>query len=275
MERGSDGADRREKEGRDQCRSQRSVEQFTLERPEPNLTEISSGIGLSKSTAHRLLSTLEAAGMVECDRRTARYRLGLKVFRLGSVASKGMDLVKQAEPLLRTIADETGETALLLVADGSEALCLRRFDGDSQLRVVSVEAGRRSAFNCGAAPRVLLAHLPNSEWEGVVADHVRQMTQYSLVSREELERDRREIREHGYSVSWEDAALHACALGAPVRDASGAVVAAVSISGIVQRFSPERLSTLIRRIMQVGDDISGKLGYAPHEESSGGTHVVK
>lgn len=240
------------------------LEQFTLDRPEPTLTEISIGIGLSKSTTHRLLTTLEAAEMVEFDRRSLRYRLGLKVFRLGSVASKSMDLVKQAEPLLRSIAEETDETSLLLVADGQQALCLLRFDGDYQVRVLFSEPGKHSAFNIGAAQRVLLAHLPEDQWEEVVAHQARRMTQYSLVTRDELERDRREIQEHGYAVSWEDIILHACGLGAPVRDAEGSVVAAVSISGIVQRFSAERLPLLIRRIMQLGDDLSHRLGYTGH-----------
>ncbi|MFH0915780.1 MAG: IclR family transcriptional regulator [bacterium] len=241
------------------------LEQFTLERPELSLTEISNGIGLSKSTTHRLLSTLEATEMVEFDKKAARYRLGLKTFRLGSVVSKSMELVKQADPLLRTVADETDETSFLLVADGNEALCLRRFDGTHHVRVLFLEAGKRSAFNCGSAQRVLLAHLPEWRWEEVIANHVRRMTQYSLLARDELERDRREIRERGYSVSWEDVTLHACALGAPVRDATGAVVAAVSISGIVQRFSAERLPTLIRRIMEVGDELSRRLGYMLNE----------
>jgi IclR family KDG regulon transcriptional repressor len=225
-----------------------------LERPELNLTEISNGIGLSKSTTHRLLSTLETTEMVEFDKKAARYRLGLKTFRLGSVVSKSMELIKQADPLLWSIAEET---------------CLRRFDGAHHVRVLFLEAGKHSPFNCGAAQRVLFAHLPEWRWEEVVAGHTRRMTQYSLVSRDELERDRREIRERGYSVSWEDVTLHACALGAPVRDATGAVVAAVSISGIVQRFSAERLPTLIRRIMELGDELSRRLGYVPSEIRDG------
>ena len=241
------------------------LEQFTLDRPELNLTEISNGIGLSKSTTHRLLSTLETTEMVEFDKKTGHYRLGLKTFRLGSVVSKSMELVKQADPLLWNLADETDETSFLLVADGNEALCLRRFDGTHHVRVLFLEAGKHSAFNCGAAQRVLLAHLPEWRWEEVVANHARRMTQYSLVSRDELERDRREIRERGYSVSWEDVTMHACALGAPVRDSSGTVIAAVSVSGIVQRFSAERLPTLIRMIMEVGDELSRRLGYMLYE----------
>jgi DNA-binding IclR family transcriptional regulator len=237
------------------------LEQFSLERPELNLTEISADIGLSKSTTHRLLSTLEATEMVEFDKKTAHYRLGLKAFRLGSIVAKGMELVKQADPLLRAVAEDTSETSFLVVVDGNEALCLRRFDGSHQVRVLYLEPGKHSAFNCGAAQRVLLAHLPDAQWEEVVSGHVRRMTQYSLVSRDELERDRREIRERGYSVSWEDVTLHACALGTPVRDATGEVVAAVSISGIVQRFSAERLPGLIRSVMELGEELSRRLGY--------------
>jgi IclR family transcriptional regulator, KDG regulon repressor len=238
------------------------LECFTLDNPELNLTEVSNSIGLSKSTTHRLLSTLESAEMVEFDKKTAHYRLGLKVFQLGSVVAKSMELVKQADPLLMNLAADTDETAFLLVADGNEALCLRRFDGMHHVRVLFLEAGKRATFNCGAAQRVLLAHMPEARWEEIIANHVRRMTQYSLATREELERDRREIRERGYSVSWEDVTLHACALGAPVRDTSGNVIAAVSISGIVQRFSAERLPGLIRTIMEVGDELSRRLGHA-------------
>ena len=239
------------------------LEQFSLDRPELSLTEVSSGIGLSKSTTHRLLSTLDATEMVEFDKRTSRYRLGLKAYRLGSVVAKSMELIKQGDPLLAAIAEDTSETAFLVVPDESEALCVRRFDGSHQIRVLYLEPGRRCAFNCGAAQRVLLAHLPDERWEEVVREHVQRMTQYSLVSRGELERDRREIRERGYAVSWEDVALHACALGAPVRDTGGAVMAAVSISGIVQRFSAERLPGLIRSVMKLGDDLSNRLGFLP------------
>jgi IclR family KDG regulon transcriptional repressor len=257
------GADNSDINVRAVVRAVSILEQFDLERPERNLTEISAGIGLSKSTTHRLLSTLEATGMVECDKSTARYRLGLKVFQLGGIVAKSMELVKQGDPLLVATAEETSETAFLVLADGNEALCLRRFDGSHQIRVLYLEPGKHSAFNCGAAQRVLLAHLPDSQWEEVVDGHVRRSTQYSLVSRDELARDRREIRERGYSVSWEDVTLYACALGAPVRDAAGVVVAAVSISGIVQRFSAERLPGLIRSVMKLGDDLSRRLGYLP------------
>jgi DNA-binding IclR family transcriptional regulator len=239
------------------------LDQFTVERSSLGLTEISNALGLSKSTTHRLLITLERLGMLELDREANRYRLGLKVFRLGSVVLRDMALVRQADPILRRLVEETEETSYLVVADGDETLCIRHVDGRHQVRVLFLETGRRLAFNCGGAPRVLLAHLPPERWAAVVAAHLRAMTPSSLVGREDLARDAAEIRECGYAISREDVTLHACAVGAPVRDHTGAVVAAISISGIVQRFSDERMPRLIATILEAGNELSRRLGYEP------------
>ena len=95
------------------------------------------------------------------------------------------------------------------------------------------------------------------------------MTAHSLVSRAALDRDRREIRERGYAVSREDVTSHACAVGAPVRDHTGRVVAAVSLSGIEQRFTSERLPRLIDAIVEAGAELSHRLGHVAAAESRG------
>jgi len=237
------------------------LDQFSLERPELTFTEISSGIGLTKSTTHRLLGALRHEEMIEYDRASRRYRLGLRVFRLGSVVSKTMELATRSDALLEELAEETGETAFVVVPDGDQSLCIRRFDARSGLRVLFLEVGKRQPFNCGAAPRVLLAHFPQQRWEEILAHHVRTMTEHSLVGRAALERDRDQIRGLGYAVSREDVTLHACAVGAPVRDHTGQVIAAVSLSGIEQRFGPERLPMLIEVIVAAGLELSHRLGH--------------
>jgi IclR family KDG regulon transcriptional repressor len=237
------------------------LEQFSLERPELTFTEISSGIGLTKSTTHRLLAALQHQEMIEFDARRSRYRLGLKVFRLGSVVSKTMEVGACSDSLLEELAGETGETAYVVVPDGDETLCVRRYDGGSHVRILFLEVGKRQAFNCGAAPRVLLAHLPPERWEAIVAGHVQAMTEHSLTSRADLARDRDEVLRRGYAVSREDVTPHAYALGAPVRDETGEVVAAVSISGIEQRFTEDRLPRLVDKIVAAGVELSRRLGY--------------
>jgi IclR family transcriptional regulator, KDG regulon repressor len=261
--RGGEVATRGESPVRSISRGVRILEQFTLERPERTLTEIAVGAGLTKTTTHRLLAALQSEEMVELDARTARYRLGLKVFELGSIVSKSMELAKQAEPLLERLAEETRETAYLVVPEDDETLCVRRFDGSHEVQILFLEVGRRQSYNCGAAPRVLLAHLCDEHWEEIVAHHVTPMTEHSLTTRDELAYDRRQIRERGYAVSREDVTLHACAVGAPVHDETGKVIAAVSLSGIEQRFSDEALPELVVKIVAAGEELSRRLGYAP------------
>ena len=238
------------------------LEQFSLEQPELTFSEICAAVDLSKSTTHRLLSTLELEGVLDYDARTSHYRLSLKVFRLGSVVGKSMQLNTQADALLEQLAEQTSETAFMVVPDGDEALCLRRVDGGQHVRVLSLETGMRQAFNCGAAPRVMLAHMAPERWEHIVTGHTRRMTEHSLVTRGDLERDGREILERGYAVSWEDVTLHACALGAPVYDENGLVVAALSLSGIVQHFMPDTLPGMIRQVVAAAAELSRRLGYA-------------
>lgn len=237
------------------------LEQFTLERPTLTLTEIAAGLDLSKSTCHRLLGTLQDLGFVELDEETRRYRLGLKLFWLGSVVLKSMELVTQADPVLASLVEETGETAFLVVPDGDEALCVRRLDGRHSVRVLFLETGKRLAFNAGAAPRVLLAHMPVAEWERIVGAHTTRMTDNTLMSRAELSEDRREILRRGYAISREDVSLHACAVGAPVRDQHGVVIAALSVSGIEQRFSGTEEPRLVESLVRAGAVLSTRMGY--------------
>jgi DNA-binding IclR family transcriptional regulator len=182
---------------------------------------------------------------------------------LGSVVGKSMKLATQADALLEQLAEETAETVFMVVPDGDEALCLRRVDGGHHVRVLFLEMGMRQPYNCGAAPRVLLAYMPPERWEHIVAARVRPMTEHSLTTREDLERDARQIRRLGHSVSWEDVTPHACAVGAPVREQSGLVVAALSLSGIVQHFSPEVLPRLVNLVVEAADELSRRLGYVP------------
>ena len=236
------------------------LECFTVDAPELSFTSIAAGIGLSKSTTHRLLSTLQRSGMVEFDDEKAVFRLGRAVLRLGSVAACGMDLVRQARPILAALAQVSDETALLLIPDDSQALCVYRFEGSHPGQSVALEPGRRVPLNCGAAPRVLLAHLPEPLWRVIVSGGLEPLTRYSLTSEDELERDRQEITQRGYAMGWEDVSLHTCDVAAPIFNAKDDVIGAVSISGIVQRFSAERLPTLIRSAMEAGGEISRALG---------------
>lgn len=235
---------------------------FSREQPELTLTELSRKLHLSPSTIHRLLGTLERYGFVEQSEQNSKYRLGLTLFKLGALVQNNMNLRRQAEPALRRLARRTEETAYLYIVDNNEALCLDRAEGQHLVRVLTSDVGGRLPLNCGAAPRALLAFLPDTEIQQILTeDKLRQMTSNSLLQPEAIWADVQLTRARGYAFSVGDVVIGVAAIGAPVRDASGRVVAALSVAGISPRFGEDRLPNLIAAVQEEAKAVSVSLGW--------------
>ncbi len=241
---------------------------FQSERPELTLTELSQVLGLSVSTVHRLLGTLKTHRFIEQDENTGRYRLGLALFKLGAVAQQGLDLCWRSEIPLRHLARKTEETAYLCVIDGDDALCLDRVEGQHQVRVLALDIGGRLPLNCGAAPRVLLASLPDGEIQRLFTEgKFKQMTPHSLIDPDQLWADILLTRQQGYTYSTEDVIEGVAAIGAPIRDHTNRVVGALSIAGILPHFEATRRAELIASVIEQAGVISASLGWVnPHDE---------
>ncbi len=241
---------------------------FSREQPELTLTELSRKLRLSPSTIHRLLGTLELYGFVEQSEQNSKYRLGLALFKLGALVQDQMDLRRQAERALRRLARQTEETAYLYIIDHTEALCLDRIEGQHLVRVLVSDVGGRLPLNCGAAPRTLLAFLPDEEIQHLLAEgRLKPMTSNSLVQPEAIWSDVQLTRARGYVFGVGDVVIGVAAVGAPVRDASGRVVAALSIAGITPRFGEERLPALIAAVQEEARAVSLSLGWGEGVES--------
>lgn len=235
---------------------------FTPDQPALTLSELSRLLNLGPSTIHRLLATLEAHNFVEQDEDSAKYRLGLSLFKLGALVQQNMNLRRQAEIALRRLARRTEETAYLCIVEHDEALCLDRVEGNYQVRVLVLDVGGRLPLNCGAAPRTLLAFLPDADIQRLLqSGHLKSMTPYSLLSPAQVWADARQIREQGYVVSVDDVLPGVAAIGAPIRDVSGQVVAALSIAGTRPRFEADRLPELIEAVRQEANAVSIGLGW--------------
>ena len=110
---------------------------FSAETPELGVTELAERLGLHKSTVHRFLVNLEAGGLVERNARTARYRLGLRIFELGGLVLQQMNLWDEALPFLEGLVRESGETGHLAVLDGGEAIYIEKVEARRALRIPS------------------------------------------------------------------------------------------------------------------------------------------
>ncbi len=241
------------------------LEVFARDKAELSLKEISEATGLSKSTSYRLLSTLEEVNFVERDKSHTHYRLGMKLFELGLIVQRRMDLRRQALPYLVDLAEQTGETAFLIIRDKDDALCIERVEGTYPVRALALNVGGRLPLHLGGGQRALLAELSDDDVLRIIREKgMPQFTPQSVVDPQELLVELRETRERGFGRSWEDITPGVAAVGVLVRDYTGTGIAAVSIAGIVQRFGPDRFDALIESVKAAARDISLQMGYNPN-----------
>ena len=240
-------------------RALRLLDCFERGRPEMTLAELVRCSGYSKTTAYRLLVTLEEAGWLERTRRGA-FRLTIKPFQVGSILVDSLELRQEAAPVMARLAVECDDTTYLTVPAGTHAVCLERIDSGQGLRVADLYVGGSQPLHLGAGPRALLAYLEDELLPGVLAADREQRTPRSLVDPAALLADLAATRERGYSISDGDATVGVAAIGAPIRDVSGRCVAALSIGGLSPRLIPVRQEQA-DRLLAACAEISHRLGY--------------
>ncbi|HXG40487.1 MAG TPA: IclR family transcriptional regulator, partial [Candidatus Limnocylindrales bacterium] len=187
------------------------------------VTELARRLGFHKSTASRLLTTLQRRGLVEQDSQTGRYRLGLVVIRLAERAERTLDLRGLAIPELEILARRTHETTSVGVLDGDALRTIAQVDGPNLVPVPDW-TGRTSPLHCVAGGKVLLAHLPERDVFRMVRRGLRRWTERTIVELEPLLEELARTRRRGFATSiGEWPGLNSVA--APVYDARGRVVA--------------------------------------------------
>jgi len=223
------------------------------------VTELARRLGLHKSTASRLLATLEKRGLVEQDDETGKYRLGLVVIRLAERAERTLDLRGLAMPELERLARLTRETVGLGVVDGDSLLTVAQVDGPN-LIAVGDWTGRSTPLHCVASGKVLMAALAEREVVRVVKRGLARYTERTLVDLEPLLEELARIRRRGYATAIGEYELGLNAVAAPVHDARGQVIAAVDIWGPTFRLTPRRMPELAAQVRETAAAISVRLG---------------
>jgi IclR family acetate operon transcriptional repressor len=212
---------------------------FDDARAEMGVTEMATSLGVHKSTASRLAAALERAGYLARSGR--RYRLGSEVIRLGSLATRSYDVVAASAAAMEKLSAHTGETVNLAVPDGGQILNVAEIPSTFILSCSSGWTGRRTEPHAVANGKVLLAHglLP-------VPQVLERYTRYTITSAAALHDELAAVRRDGYATAVSELEEGLVAVAAPVLDATGACVAALSVSGPASRMPPESLAALGR-----------------------------
>jgi DNA-binding IclR family transcriptional regulator len=220
--------------------------------------ELARELRVHRSTALRLLGTLERHALVERDSRTARYRLGRRLPQLASVVTGAFDLRYLARPVCERLAAETGETATfeLLVEDDIVPI----EQATASTSVMSVNwLGRRYLVHCTASGKAFLAFGPDATRERLLARPLQAVTPKTVTDRATLEAQLEEARRQGIARTHEELELGLDAMAAPVFGAEGDMVAAIDVSGPSHRIAgrPE----LDRMTREAAAGLSRRLGY--------------
>jgi len=225
------------------------------------VSDIARQLEITRSRAFRILKTLEARGYIGFDRETQGYSLGLKLLEIGEAIRERLDLRRIAEPFLRELARKTGDVAHLLVLRNNAAVCVDRYQGGYSLQGAA-PIGIPLPLHIGASPKLLLAYLPELERERLIEDmELTPLTPNTITDRQELRQRLDDIRRQGYSIDNQDYEIGIHAVGAPVCDYRGAVVAGVTVVTPAARWDEARKRSLIELTLETALQISERLRF--------------
>lgn len=222
--------------------------------------EVARELHVHRSTALRLLATLERHALVERDQRTARYRLGRRLPQLASVVTGEFDLRYVARPICEQLAGAAGETATLDVLVGDVIVPIEQATASTS--VVSVNwLGRRTPVHCTASGKVILAFSPEAVRRRLLEIPLEQVTPHTITDRGALQAQLEAAHVSGVARTHEELELGLDAIAAPVFGADGDVVAALDVSGPSHRLRAGNRPDLDRLTMEGAADLSRRLGF--------------
>ena len=225
------------------------------------LHEISSSLALHKSTASRLLGTLEKNGLIKKDKETKRFRLGLKILDLAYRLQEGLDIRNIAHPYLAELGKLTRETVHLAMLDREEIVYLDKIESSHPVRMYS-RIGKRAPSYCMAVGKAILAYLPEKEKNSIIERmEFRKFTNKTIIEPNELREHLELVRKQGYSTDEGEYEPDISCISAPIFDFNQNVVASVSVSVTRGRTSFNELLKFVPTLKELTEKISRELGY--------------
>ncbi|MEU5901046.1 MULTISPECIES: IclR family transcriptional regulator [Streptomyces] len=237
-----------------------SVLEILARHGEAGVTEIADELGVHKSTAFRLLGVLENRGLVGQAKDRGKYFLGAGILRLAGAAAVRMDISQEGGPVCRELADELGETVNIAVLDDDAAVNIMQARGPASVTAQNW-LGRRTPLHATSSGKVLLAHLPTTLREGLMARTLPRLTEHTVTGTAALRGELEAVVEQGFAVAVEELEVGLAAVAAPVRAHDGKVIGALSASGPVYRLTEDRLTELGKRTVAAAVELSRRMGY--------------
>ncbi|HST85647.1 MAG TPA: IclR family transcriptional regulator [Kineosporiaceae bacterium] len=237
-----------------------AVLDLLAQRGEVGVTELAAELGVHKSTAFRLVTALERRQLVEQVGDRGKYRLGLGILRLAAATTGRLEVTREGQAVCERLARELGETVNVAILDEGSAVNVLQEFGNAAVGSRNW-IGRRTALHATSSGKVLLAFADETLRKSVLSEPLERHTPRTVTDPAELRRQLDDAVRLGWAATNEELEVGLTAIAAPIRDGSGKVVAAVSVSGPSYRLTAESFIDVAPRLIAGAAEISTRLGH--------------
>lgn len=242
-------------------RALRILDLFDEYETELKITEISEKMVLHKSTVHSLLKTLQKHQYIDQNPENGKYRLGLKLFERGNFVIQSLDLRSIAKEYLVNLSKHTGKTVHLVILDGKEGVYIDKVES-SNATILYSKIGRRVPIHSSGVGKALVAFKTNEELQTILEDYdYFQQTPYTITDRETFLKEVNLIRDRGYAIDNQENEPGVICVAIPVRNHTGQVVAAISMSTTASQVKEAVLNKNVELLKNTANELSKKLGF--------------
>jgi IclR family acetate operon transcriptional repressor len=224
-----------------------------------SLSELSQSMGESPATVYRVLTTLSLHGIVETVDHTQTWHIGPNAFLIGSVFLRRTSLVESSRPVLRTLMEQTGETANLGIEKDGSVLFVSQVETHAPIRAF-FPPGTVSPLHASGIGKILLAAFTQDRLEKFATQGLEKFTEHTNADLASLSADLEIIRTRGYSVDDQERNLGMRCIAAPIHNAYGEVVAGISVSGPTSRVSSDQVEEFATAVKSAAAAVSAALG---------------
>ena len=228
---------------------------FSRQTPRLTMTQISDQVGMNKSTVHRLLGTLEKKRFLQRDPSTGFYQLGIRLFQMAYLTLEHDGLRQLAAPILQRLCEHQRETITLSVLDDSDVVFLDVVESPQRVKLAASTGQRLPAF-ATAAGKAMLAYLPKQTVEKLLGRGMQQFTSRTIHTPDIFFEDLAQIRKQGFAISEQEYEEEINAVAAPILDANGQPIAAITVTGPAYRLLRGRMNEIGPSIVTTAREIA-------------------
>jgi len=226
------------------------------------ISEISRTLDIPKSSTSEILYTLVEKSFLEIDNMDLKtFKLGLKIFEIGSSFLGKTDLHKLARPFLEDLMNVSGETVFLGMENNGKVVYIDKVEGRSPIRSTCTIGERNSMYYTGLGKALLAAYSPEKTKEILNNNPIEKKTEYTIANMDDLLKDLENIRRRGYSIDNREGVEDLFCIAAPIYDGQDKPIAAISISCLYLKMDDEKIINFSKLIVSTALNISKRLGF--------------